>query len=225
MACNMLSGTIRRYTTRADLKDTFKQTMTRIGSQAMILSSGIRFENPGLQLSGMTLSSVVSLSIFPKSLLLFNLHLPSHTSSSIHRHGYMAIQLLPPTSEAAKLGRIFASGIKQEHSGGLLKPSSRELNDGEIFHEMTTPFSKINENEWHYYELKDKEIKIPILNESEAVFVCEPERSLIVDNHEIWVVKVIDITFPNKTFQGKRSGGLIYFKRGFHKVGNLIEEN
>lgn len=211
---------LRRYTSRSTLTSLFKLTMSSFGSQAMILTSGSPIDVSRHDLHGMTLSSVCSLSILPKPLLQFNLHLPSYTSQSLHKCGYLALHILPPNANSVRLGRIFAKGIKQDKLGHeTLKQTKQELKDGQVFHEMTKPFDKLGQEEFDYKYVDG--VKIPILLQSDKVIICKTERQFGVDNHEIWVVKVLEIIENEK---GK-SGGLLYFNRGFYEIGRQLNEN
>ncbi|EGV65720.1 hypothetical protein PSN45_003496 [Yamadazyma tenuis] len=192
--------------------------MSRVASQAMILTAGFKnhpSSNPSpliKSLHGMTLSSVSSLSVYPSPLLSFNLHLPSYTSKTLNENnGYVAIHLLTSSRESSRLGRIFASGIKRS-------VSTNEDEDGEPFHEMATPFKNLQPSEWEMINFED--YQIPILKESECIFVCKKRKVLEIDNHEIWVVNVLDI-IEN---QEQKTGGLVYFNRSFHKVGETLDE-
>lgn len=121
---------------------------------------------------------------------------------------------MPPTRESVELGRSFASGVKQD-------PSHFKVNstDGS-FKEMTTPFSGFDN--YTFYETKEG-ILVPILNELEAAFICKKKTHFEVDDHEIWVVSVENIIRPNKDIQ-RPSGGILYFDRGFHRIGDLLSE-
>lgn len=203
--------------------DLFRTTMSRVSSQAMILTSAAPKKEQTsskkesiAQLHGMTLSSVCSLSLLPQPLLQFNLHLPSYTSSEIHKNKYVAIHLLPPSAKSVKLGRVFSSGIKREK---VTTVDETGEGDGD-FHEMTTPFSRLKTEDWKYYEISE-EIAIPILQEHESVMICEAVKDIQVGNHEIWVVKVLDI-LTNKEYEGEKTGGLIYFDRHFHRIGDQL---
>lgn len=200
------------YQASSALKNTFKSAMARVAAPAMILTAGARL--PFDVLHGMTLSSVNSLSVHPTPLLLFNMHLPSYTSASLHQNRYMAIHLLPPSKESVQLGRKFASGVKQD-------PTHFKVNskDGD-FQEMTTPFSEFENYE--LYETKDG-VFVPILNELEVAFICSKKTHLTVDDHEIWVVNVENVIRPNKNIQDP-SGGILYFDRGFHMIGDSLSE-
>lgn len=126
----------------------------------------------------------------------------------------MALHLMPPTPESVRLGRKFASGVKQD-------PSHFKVNskDG-TFQEMTTPFSHFENYSFH--KTRDGTL-IPILNELEVAFICSKRTHFEVDDHEIWVVNVEDIIRPNENIS-KPSGGILYFDRGFHQVGKLLSE-
>ncbi|KAK6454658.1 flavin reductase like domain-containing protein [Scheffersomyces xylosifermentans] len=173
------------------------------------------------ELHGMTLSSVCSLAVFPNPLLEFNLHLPSYTSQAIHENRYLAIHLLPPTSKSAFLSRVFASGVKKDKIGSELASTTEELKDGEVFHEMTTPFTRLPKSDYNFHKVDDK-ISIPILKESEIIFICKLSKTLEVENHEIFVVDVLKI-IQNEEYKNS-TGGLLYFNRGFHKIGSLVTE-
>lgn len=210
---------VRRYSSQSKLTTLFKLTMSSFGSQAMILTSASPKDETFHNLHGMTLSSVCSLSILPKPLMQFNLHLPSYTSDSLHRCGYLALHILPPTPNSVKLGRIFSKGIKMNKSDQeILKTTNQELKDGEVFHEMTKPFEKLSSKDYSFKYIDN--FKLPILSDSEKVIICKTEKSFNVDNHEIWIVHVLEI-IDNLT---QKSGGLLYFNRGFYKIGESLLE-
>ncbi|RLV93631.1 hypothetical protein JA1_002421 [Spathaspora sp. JA1] len=199
--------------------------MSRISQQAMILTSGTNLNTPINQLHGMTLGSVCSLSIYPSPLLQFNLHLPSYTSSELHDSRTCGIHMLPPTTESVHLLRIFAKGIKKDtqQKEFVLDTSKDELRDGRVFHEMTRPFEKLNVNEFKYHQV-DQEFKIPVLKEAEIVFICRARENFKVDSHEIWVVDVIDILCGDKKKVDTSGGGVLYYNRGFHSIGQSLKE-
>ena len=203
--------------TSLQFRDLFRASMARISSQAMVLTAGSSKRNEPLH--GMTLSSVCSLSVYPTPLLQFNLHLPSYTSSSLHANdGLLCLHVMPPTEKSVFLSRTFASGIKKDPEHFEVKPD-----DGEIFHEMTTPFSSIANDDYKLHRVENG-IDVPVLAELEVAFVCKKKEVFTVDNHEIWVVKVLDVLFPNGRFKHEKSGGLLYFDRGFHTVGSPVRE-
>ena len=196
----------------ASLKTMFKSAMARVAVPAMILTAGTSLKSDVLH--GMTLSSVNSLSVNPAPLLLFNMHLPSYTSASLHHNGYMALHLMPPSPESVQLGRKFASGVK--HDPSHFKVNSKD----EIFQEMTEPFSGFDRYTFH--ETKDG-VLVPVLNELEVAFICRKKTHFEVDDHEIWVVCVETIVYPNQSHQ-RPSGGILYFDRGFHSIGKSLCE-
>lgn len=205
-----------RLSSTGRLNELFKSSMARVASQAMILTGGVSMNDTGA-LHGLTLSSVSSLSVYPKPLLQFNLHLPSYTSKTIHENeGLMAIHLMQPTFRGSKIGRIFAKGVKR--NDGRIFPQG-ETKDGEFFHEMTTPFHRLSNNDWKFMNVGDK-YKVPILNDSERVFLCKKYHIMEVENHEIWVVNVVDVIVNTKV----KTGGLLYFDRRFHRIGESINE-
>lgn len=200
---------------RQDFKELFKTSMSRVSSPAMVLTAGCKGQNDILH--GMTLSSVCSLSVYPSPLLQFNLHLPSYTSTSLHQNGLLCLHLMPPTAKSVFLSRTFASGIKRDPEHFDVKPD-----DGELFHEMTTPFSHIQQLDYSLHKVGTG--YVPVLEELEAAFICKKKTVVGVDNHEIWVVEVLDILAPNRNYHHKKSGGLLYFDKGFHKVGDNLHE-
>lgn len=217
-------SSVRRFSTHgvcfknAPILENFRSTMARVSSQAMVLTAATTNKQ---ELHGMTLSSVCSLAVFPDPLLQFNLHLPSYTSQALHECQYLAIHLLPPTLKSAFLGRIFAKGVKKDKRGSELASTKDELKDGEVFHEMTTPFTQIPKSDYELLEL-DENVSLPILKDCESVFICKVKQSINVENHEIWIASVLKIK-QNPEYE-KSSGGLLYFNRGFHKIGDgLIE--
>ncbi|KAI3403744.2 hypothetical protein KGF56_003469 [Candida oxycetoniae] len=221
----------------------FRLTMSRMASPAMILTSAIPMSNtpdaettttaattslplsPRSQLHGMTLGSVCSLSVYPRPLLQFNLHLPSYTSVNLHEYGYLALHLMPPTHQGAYLSRVFARGVKVDTRGKKWRPDedAQVEEDGEVFHEMTLPFRDLTlDKDYKFLEMLEAKVEVPVLNEAEVVMLCKCQRNFQVDQHEIWIVEVLQIV--NNGNRGK-SGGLLYFNRGFHMIGEGISED
>ncbi|KAI5960622.1 uncharacterized protein KGF55_004515 [Candida pseudojiufengensis] len=195
----------------SQISDSFRLTMSKIASQAMILTSSTTKEEIS-QLHGMTLSSCVSLSVYPKPYISFNLHLPSYTSTSLKQSKYCAIHLMSPTTKATEMAKIFARGNKS--------PKLEENEDGEIFHEMTTPFNEISNMDYEFFKLpENREVEIPILkNGVETIMICKTDKCFPVHDHEIWVIEVLKIL----NFSNDKTGGLLYYNRGFHKIGKII---
>lgn len=188
--------------------------------------------DPKQDLHGMTLSSVCSLSVYPTPYLEFNLHLPSYTSKALHENQYLAVHLMPPTHHSAKICRVFAKGVKLNKRGtkwtSQLDTHSKQEqvnddDDGEIFHEMTTPFTDLVENQdYTFVKRTEDNVAIPVLHHAELVFICKTIHNFSIDDHEIWVVQVIDIMTDSKL---NKSGGILYFNRGFHKIGETLSED
>ena len=57
---------------------------------------------------------------------------------------------------------------------------------------------------------------VPVLEDVERVLVCARHEVFGVQDHEIWVGKVLEVL---EKADGK-SGGLLNYNRGFHKVGS-----
>ncbi|CAR23284.1 KLTH0E05522p [Lachancea thermotolerans CBS 6340] len=187
----------------------FKDSMARMGGQAMILTSAGKKALPHDLFRGVTLSSVSSLSLKPQPLLQFNLQLPSFTSESLHMHEYFALHLLKPDANSITLARAFSKGAMKNHENGEVVP--------------TQPFKELTESV-HYrtYGLSNSDLAVPILINSERVFVCRKKEVFRVGDHEIWVGMVDDIIEGDDVNQDV-SGGLLYCNRKFHKLGGRIE--
>ncbi|SCW01121.1 LAFE_0D05534g1_1 [Lachancea fermentati] len=186
----------------------FKESMARMGNQAMILTSASKNLLPHSLFRGLTLSSVSSLSLKPKPLLQFNLQLPSFTSESLHQHQHFALHLLKPNAESITLARTFSRGAMKHQQSGRVIP--------------TQPFKDLTEDEhYHTYTLAGIDLVIPILTNTERVFICQKKEVFRVGDHEIWVGQVDDI-ITNDT-DGTVSGGILYCNRRFHKLGKQIE--
>lgn len=196
------------------LAQVFKDAMARVSAQAMILTSGSAMTRSHGALHGMTLSSVCLLSVAPQPLLQFNLHLPSYTSAALHASEYMCLHVMPPTRKSVFLGRVFASGVKTDSGHFSVK-------DGE-FHERTTPFARISQKDYYMHTRGD--CHVPVLHGLEVAFVCKKRQTFTVDNHEIWVVEVAQVLTPNPLYREKKSGGLLYYQRGFHAIGRGLKE-
>ncbi|SCV03116.1 LAMI_0H05600g1_1 [Lachancea mirantina] len=185
----------------------FKDSMARIGSQAMILTSSMNNKTSHASFRGLTLSSVSSLSLKPKPLVQFNLQVPSFTSEALHKYKHFAIHLLKPNMVSTRLARTFSKGAMVHDSSGEIVP--------------TRPFEDLVE-EKHYrtYKLSSSDLVIPILKNAERVFVCEAMEVFKVGDHEIWVGEIQDIL----TNGGDQSvdGGVLYCNRKFHVLGDQI---
>lgn len=202
---------------RNNASDLFKKAMARIGSPAMVMtcasdtvsSSSLAQElaNLAKHFHGATLSSVTLLSVSPRPLLLFNVHLPSFASDELHKKDYLAVHILPPTPRLATLGRAFACGLKLARKDDQV--SGRTL-----------PFEGlVPEKDWYLHKINDS-ISVPILREAECALVCQTVRSIYIDNHEIWTATVLNVLEHDGSDSNK--GGLLYFNRAFHRVGPAV---
>lgn len=181
--------------------------------------------NPSIKkMHGTTLSSVSSLTVYPEPIVQFNIQVPSATSKSIHENKYLALHILSPSHESVKLARNFSLGSKYINKAINLK----ENNDINLH---TTPFERIYKDQWALFESIrpqafhiEPNLHLPILTkDSERILICEKYKVFQIYNHEIWTCKVKDILVNIK--DDFKSGGLLYFDRKFHQVGNaLVEE-
>lgn len=210
---------INTITENSKLIKNFKDCMSSISSQAMILTAPIKSSphstdqiSPS-ELHGMTLSSVASLTLNPQPLLQFNLQVPSITSEKLHDLKIFAFHILPPNNNSVRLARIFSRGINS-------KPIKDSIT-GELIH--TKPFMNLNENEWNLFNFKDK-INLPILKNSEKIIICEKFKVFKIYNHEIWVCSIKDIINNIDDINEEKTGGLLYFNRKFHKIGDSLNE-
>lgn len=214
---------INSITENSKLIKKFKDCMSAISSQAMILTAPVKspLSSSSLpppssispsELHGMTLSSVASLTLNPQPLLQFNLQVPSITSEKLHDLKIFAFHILPPNNNSVRLARIFSKGINS-------KPIKDPIS-GELIH--TKPFMNLSENEWDLFNFKDK-INLPILKNSEKIIICEKFKVFKIYNHEIWVCSIKDI-INNIDIDGEKTGGLLYFNRKFHKIGDSLKE-
>lgn len=115
--------------------------------------------------------------------------------------------------------------------------------DGEVFHEMTVPFQELDFGiDYRFQSVNISEISdtlinedndpagleefidIPVLNEAELIMICKCRQNLEVDQHEVWIVEVLQIV-TNAKYKHSKTGGLLYFNQGFHRVGEAITEN
>ncbi|ODQ81330.1 hypothetical protein BABINDRAFT_160689 [Babjeviella inositovora NRRL Y-12698] len=183
--------------------------MNATNSLAMILTAPFAGRADPNTFHGMTISSVCSLSADPP-LIQFNLHLPSFTSHQLHSHETFAIHLLPPTQKSVELARLFSNGVKRN----------------KVTHqfEKTAPFKHLVEGkDWELaFELGPE--NIPVLSHSERIFICRKKEVFTVGDHEIWVGEVQDIKCHEAFHDKNKTGGLLFFNRGFHIIGERLVE-
>lgn len=186
-------------------QEKFKLCMGKIANQAMILSAASKHSVPHKDFRGLTLSSVTSLSLKPQPLIQFNLQLPSFTSEALHETKFFAVHLLMPNAASIKLARTFSKGAIKNEKDSTFSP--------------TRPFEHLVEKV-HYdtYKIKETDLVIPLLKNSERVLICEKRDVFQVGDHEIWVGQVEDIIAN----QESSTGGLLYCNRSFHLLGDKI---
>lgn len=191
----------------------FRQAMTGVAAPAMILTLASAKGKGSLH--GMTVGSFTLVLVMPTPKVSFNLHLPLYTLDELRHHKYCAVHVLPPTAYLAQLARQFAKGVKVAKLSKLAV-TPEEKRDGEPFHEMTTPFALLKQGEdWDYFSVDDA-VEIPVLTNCERVFICKAIDRLVVDSHELWVAEVVRIIGNLKHLP---LGGLLYYRRNFHRVG------
>ncbi|GMM35543.1 hypothetical protein DASC09_028680 [Saccharomycopsis crataegensis] len=234
----------------------YKESMSRTANQAMILTSAFKAKGPGGlsasaetldDLHGMTLSSVVSLSVQPRTLIQFNLQVPSSTSAKLHDLRWFAIHLLPPVKGSVELVKTFSKGSKylskNHHAdnknsdfGKLstkpfidLKPeqfifSSQVYSTKNIL--VSSPYYSISDERRNTtsMELSKEKLDIPLLSSAERILICSKDRVFKVDDHELWIGEVRDILIHTDFHQNTKSGGLLFFNRSFHKLGACLSD-
>lgn len=203
----------------------------------MILTSSFSGTPNISKMHGTTLSSVSSLTVHPEPILQFNIQVPSATAKFMHENKYLALHILKPSNESVQLARNFSLGSRyinkmlqtpqsQQHStAGNKIPTSLH----------TTPFDRINADQWELFEdVKNQrpefnfkiesDLHLPILTkDSERILICQKYRVFKVYNHEIWTCKVKDILVNIE--DDIKTGGLLYFNRKFHHVGDALLED
>lgn len=204
---------LRRFGTKSNsIQDAFKETMSSFGSQLMILTAPfVDLKTPVSQYHGMTISSVCSLCVYPRPLVQFNLQIPSVTSTNLKKLKHFAVHIMKPDLESVRLARLFSRGLIRQN--------------GKILHQQ--PFSELELlKDYSIYQNRNlgilgKMVKIPVLSNSERVLILEQSNVFKVENHEIWIGEVKDIIVN----QNDKDGGLLYFNRKFHNIGDPFPEN
>ena len=196
----------------------------------MILTASFSGKPEIRKMHGTTLSSVSSLTVNPEPIVQFNIQVPSATSKSIHDNKYLALHILRPSNESVRLARNFSLGSRYINGS---QPEMKNAN-GTSTEISTTPFERINKNQWSLFENVmhnkrpgsvhlDSDLHLPILTkDSERILICQKYKVFKVFNHEIWTCKVREI-LVNIDDDGK-TGGLLYFDRKFHHVGEALIE-
>ncbi|QLQ80216.1 hypothetical protein HG537_0D02170 [Torulaspora globosa] len=195
------STVVRQRITR----DKFRECMSKIANQAMVLSAASKNVVPHKLFRGLTISSLTSLSLKPEPLIQFNLQLPSFTSEALHQTGFFAVHLLKPNSTSIKLAREFSKGAI--------------INEKDQTYSPTRPFENLVENE-HYvtYKIEGTDLVVPLLKNSERVLICQKKDVFQIGDHEIWVGQIEDIIVN----EAQPTGGLLYCNRKYHSLGEKI---
>ncbi|QLL34297.1 hypothetical protein HG536_0G01560 [Torulaspora globosa] len=186
-------------------REKFRECMSKIANQAMVLSAASKSVVPHKSFRGLTISSLTSLSLKPQPLIQFNLQLPSFTSEALHETGFFAVHLLKPNTTSIKLAREFSKGAI--------------INEKDRTYSPTRPFENLVENE-HYvtYKIEGTDLVLPLLKNSERVLICQKKDVFQIGDHEIWVGQIEDIIVN----EAQPTGGLLYCNRKYHSLGEKI---
>jgi flavin reductase (DIM6/NTAB) family NADH-FMN oxidoreductase RutF len=201
----------------------------------MILTASFSGDKKISEMHGTTLSSVSSLTVYPDPILQFNIQIPSATSKFMHENKYLALHILSPSKESVKLARNFSLGSRYINKKLQAQNTNNQEQYGSNKTKHTTPFERINKDEWDLFEnvIKNErpdvfhiesDLHLPILTKhSERILICEKYKVFEVSNHEIWTCKVKDILV--NVHEDSKTGGLLYFNRKFHHVGEALVEH
>ncbi|AAS50452.1 AAR087Cp [Eremothecium gossypii ATCC 10895] len=219
---------LRQYYSHYVTQQKFKETMSRISNQVMILTTS--------SMKGVTLGSATSLALQPRPMIQFNLQLPSFTSQELHKRRKFALHLMAPTEQSVKLARLFSKGaIRRPDSGVMPTRPFEALAAGADFALHKTSAStggslepvvedEILDHGLDKPALGARTVELPVLASAERVLICECIRCFRVGDHEIWVGMVEEILSPaNNAPNSAVTGGLMYCNRQFFKIGSPIE--
>ncbi|CCE62933.1 hypothetical protein TPHA_0D02970 [Tetrapisispora phaffii CBS 4417] len=188
-------------------QDRFKETMRKMATQVMLLSIANPIGSPKSEFRGLVASSVTSLCVLPKPKLEFNLQLPSFTSIALHKYQYFAVHIMSPTKASVDMGRLFSKGAITSKMDGSIQPSQ--------------PFMDLEENvTFENYSIENSNLQIPVLKMAEKTLICKKSDVFKTGDHEIWVGEVEDIIVNEEE---EAQGGLLYYDRFFHMLGNKIQ--
>lgn len=166
---------------------------------------------------GMTLSTLTCLSLRPLPLVTFNVQTPSASSRAMHARGSFVIHLLRASPHAAYVARAFASSHSNTNAstGATAVPGT------------AAPWSLLRAPiERH------PTTGVPLLGAEDGVLArlaCTQHRVVQVQDHEVWVGRVVAI----EDLAGGAAGGaeeegepgLMYQNRRFRRVGaELVAE-
>ncbi|ODQ46752.1 hypothetical protein PICMEDRAFT_16580 [Pichia membranifaciens NRRL Y-2026] len=196
----------------------------------MILTASFSGKPEIGKMHGTTLSSVSSLTVNPEPIVQFNIQVPSATSKSIQDNKYLALHILKPSNDSVRLARNFSLGSRYINEP---QPETRNTNNSSA-RKSTTPFERIDKDQWSLFEnvmhnkrpgsiRLDSDLHLPILTkDSERILICQKYKVFKVYNHEIWTCKVKEILV--NIDDDVKTGGLLYFDRKFHHVGEALIE-
>ncbi|KAF8422396.1 flavin reductase like domain-containing protein [Tirmania nivea] len=199
----------------------------------------------------MTLSSFTSLSLDPHPLITFNIKTPSACASAMHARKRFIVHAMLPTTRAADFAARFSNPYvpgqdwkyavrpnSVEQPMAALHPGEKEqlLKDNDLTKEEIADIEGLcKENKAQVplsgqfgqihvlaNELTDN---LPALRE-EVMFrlYCTPERTIPVQDHEIWVAKVERIEYPHHHLgtygiEPYAPLSLLYGDRSFRETG------
>lgn len=185
---------------------------------------------------GMTLSSVTSLSIHPEPLVQFNMQIPSRTSEALHSRNLFALNFLTPTNGSIQKLRRFSQAINPKLRQSQVKIDEQ---DHDLYHDpflSTNDFIYANGNfikeesisdtntEINWEKALSMEIPssgswIPTIANAAHVIYCDIYKTFTVNDHEIWVAKILAIEKRNEA-----KGGVLFHNHGFHGIGEKIDD-
>ncbi|AGO10077.1 AaceriAAR087Cp [[Ashbya] aceris (nom. inval.)] len=219
---------LRQYYSHYVTQQKFKETMSRISNQVMILTTS--------SMKGVTLGSATSLALHPRPMIQFNLQLPSFTSQELHKRRKFALHLMAPTDQSVKLARLFSKGAIRRPDRVVMPTRPFEaLTAGADFalHKVSAsisgPLEPMVDDGASDRQADDpaqvaRTMELPVLASAERVLICECIRCFRVGDHEIWVGMVEEILSPaNSVTNSAVTGGLMYCNRQFFKIGSPIE--
>ncbi|KAF8242610.1 hypothetical protein K440DRAFT_616702 [Wilcoxina mikolae CBS 423.85] len=146
---------------------------------------------------GITLSTLTCVSLHPHALITFNIKTPSKTSRSMHKHGSFCIHVLRTTPHSAHIANVFAQ---------LAASHDRKL----------SPWTQLRGQ-----IERDPDTGVPMLGLEDGVISrwrCERYQVVEVEDHEIWVGRVVQID----DLTGGKGEGLMYQNRRFRRVGDVV---
>ncbi|VVT55708.1 uncharacterized protein SAPINGB_P004699 [Magnusiomyces paraingens] len=226
---------------------TFRSAMSLLASPACIITTaGPKDSNTNSypHPRGLTVSSFSSLSIKPRPLVTFNVQLPSHAADSMrpfktndkHTRPIFAINILPATGAAAKSCRAFAGGLGRDVNP-FTHPSISPLIS---FEGIRSPGVTRNGGNEGTSTWRSEFLNVPVYKHAKAVIYCTQHEAFSVQDHEIWVARVLHVEINNNSTKDENkelieserkeimlsesASSLLYQNRRFHVVGPNLSE-